>query len=51
MFIKWLESFNKTEKEDRSYWHVHFEEHQTGQIEVKLKGGKNPVDVSSQLIQ
>lgn len=49
-FIAWLPKMNKTEKDDRVYWHVHFVEDETGKIEPRFKGGARPVDVTSHLI-
>jgi hypothetical protein len=49
-FAKLLPKMNTTEKEDRTYWHVHFIENPQGRVELRLKGGEPPLDVTSKII-
>jgi hypothetical protein len=44
-FVKWLPQMNITEREDRMYWHVHFQE-QNGIFKLHFKEGATPPDVS-----
>lgn len=45
-FASWLPQMNVTEKEDRMYYHIHFMEDEKGKIELRLKGGHSPIDVT-----
>lgn len=46
-FSEWLPFMNKTELDDRHYWHVHFMENEAGHFELQLKGGNAAVDADS----
>ena len=48
-FAVWLNDFNITEMEDRFFWHVHIHEVK-GKYMLRLKGGKQPVDLSKYLL-
>lgn len=45
------EKLNKTEKEDRFYWHIHLKETRSGEIYLTFKGGARPLDVTGKIIQ
>jgi hypothetical protein len=49
-FTIWLNDLNTTEGEDRFYWHVHLRE-SNGKFTMRLKGGKQPVDLTKYLIK
>jgi hypothetical protein len=44
-FAEWLPQMNTTERDDRMYWHVHFQE-QGGIFKLHLKEGAMPPDVT-----
>jgi hypothetical protein len=48
-FAVWLNDLNTTQGEDRFYWHVHLREVKK-KFTLKLKGGKQPVDLTKYLI-
>jgi hypothetical protein len=50
-FVKWVPSMNTTEREDKTYWHVHFVEDQDGKIELRFRGGIPSVDVTDRLLK
>ena len=48
-FYQWLEFFNKTESEERYYWHVHI--HREGEAwRIHTKQEFEPIDVTSSLL-
>jgi hypothetical protein len=49
-FVVWLNDLNITEMEERFYWHVHIHEVK-GKYMLRLKGGKQPVDLSKYLLK
>jgi len=49
-FVKLLPKMNTTEKDDRASWHVHFVENAKGRVELRLKGGEPPLDVTSKVV-
>lgn len=49
-FIAWLPKMNKTEKEDRMYWHVHLVEGEAGRMSLKLKGSQQMLDVTHHIL-
>lgn len=50
-FLTWVPNMNTTERDDRTYWHVHFVEGQDGRIELRFKGGVPSIDVTDRLLQ
>jgi hypothetical protein len=50
VFIGWLDMFNKTELEDRFYWHVHLYE-EDGKWTMHTKGKNKHLDVTSFYLQ
>jgi hypothetical protein len=49
LFIEWLPKMNTTERDDRMYWHVQYQE-QKGTFKLHLKEGAIPPDVTKYLI-
>lgn len=49
-FKDWLEGFNKTEKLDRSYWHVHISK-ESNKFILRRKKGFSNIDLTKYVIQ
>jgi hypothetical protein len=49
-FAKWFEDFNRTELEDRFYWHVRINK-RDGRLFLLLKAGRDNFDITRYLVQ
>ena len=49
-FTLLLDDLNVTEMEDRFYWHVHISDVK-GRFMLRLKAGKQPVDITKYVIK
>jgi hypothetical protein len=49
-FVEWLPRFNRTELEDRFYWHIHIGQ-KTGEWTIDVRKGQKPISASHYLIE
>jgi hypothetical protein len=50
LFVSWLEKMNITQKADRMYWHVQFQESKQGTIKLLFRKGISPLEVSKYIV-